>query len=97
MILRSRGMDGFFRYFCSERFTDDMRVEFEINVRKKPHELAVWLNATAPRDAKCGGLPSRGLAGKATHAFSSTLGASGCRRQIAAVRIAAVVHHLPGS
>ena len=50
LILRSRGMGGFFRYFCSERFTDDMQVEFEINVRKKPHEFAVWLNTTAPRE-----------------------------------------------
>ena len=48
IILSSKGSEGLFRYFCTQPFTDDVRVDFEFSFRKRPHELSVWLNTAQP-------------------------------------------------
>jgi len=49
LAIRSRGRRQMFRYFCAERFTDNVRIQFDFSVRRGKHELAVWLNVSNPR------------------------------------------------
>jgi len=49
LLIRSRGRRQTFRYFCTERFTDNVRIQFDFSIRRGKHELSVWLNASNPR------------------------------------------------
>ncbi len=54
IVLRCRGPGGTFRYFCSQRPPDDVRVAFDLNVPRGTHELSVWLNTENPRGEPLG-------------------------------------------
>lgn len=49
LLVRSAGARGLFRYFCRDRYSDDLRIEFELNLQKGVHELSVWLHCADPR------------------------------------------------
>ncbi len=50
LVLRPRGAGEGFRYLYSERFRDNVRVEFELYTQRGRPELEVWLNARGARD-----------------------------------------------
>jgi serine/threonine-protein kinase len=46
LTLRSGGL---LRYFCVERFGENVRLSFDFNVPRGNHDLSVWLHAAEPR------------------------------------------------
>jgi len=54
LTLRSRGADAMLRYFYTRRLTDNIQIEFEINLRKGNNELAVCLNTALTSDGQLG-------------------------------------------
>ena len=51
LVLRSRGEQRSLRYFCTERFGQDVGVDFDVRLQGRA-DLSVWLSASSGRDGR---------------------------------------------